>query len=187
MHNPSDVKVHLKHFVESLSWSGGKPSVKNRRYYPTQLTIRNHITDYLLRERHSPDDQENLSRLVQNWQAQYPDDKFFLRCKDSNNKFSFVHQTGGQRKLLQRYGSLCLLDATYKTSKYALYLFFLVVRTNEDYQIVATFITENEDSSSIAEALRMVREWNFNWSWKYFMTDYDTSEMLALEMVFPGK
>ena len=54
----------------------------------------------------------------------------------------FVHQTAWQRRLLQRYGNdVCLLDATYKTTKYALPLFFVAVKTNVDYQIVASFVT----------------------------------------------
>ena len=48
---------------------------------------------------------------------------------------------------------MCLLDATYKTTRYALPLFFLFVRTNVHYIVVATFLTQNEDSASIAEAL----------------------------------
>ena len=42
----------------------------------------------------------------------------------------FVHQSVWQRQLLAKYGNnLCLLDATYKTTKYALPLFFLAVKT----------------------------------------------------------
>jgi len=41
--------------------------------------------------------------------------------------FLFVHQTSWQRSMLQKYGNeICLLDATYKTSRYALPLFFYV-------------------------------------------------------------
>lgn len=43
----------------------------------------------------------------------------------------FVHQTAWQRRLPQRYGNdICLLDATYKTTEYALPLFFVAVKTN---------------------------------------------------------
>ena len=49
----------------------------------------------------------------------------------------FVHQTSFQRSVLKRYGNYaCFLDATYKTTKYALPLFFLAVKTNVDYQVV---------------------------------------------------
>lgn len=76
----------------------------------------------------------------------------------------FVHQNAWQRRLLQRYGNdVCLLDATYKTTKYALPLFFVAVKTNVDYQIVASFVTENESTESIAEALGVVSDWNPGW------------------------
>lgn len=51
--------------------------------------------------------------------------------------FMLCHQTEWQRKILSRYGQeLCFLDATYKTTKYALPLFFLVVKTNVSYTVV---------------------------------------------------
>ena len=57
----------------------------------------------------------------------------------SYQKFLFVHQTTWQRRLLSKYGNdICLLDATYKTTRYALPLFFLAVKTNVDYQVVAS-------------------------------------------------
>ena len=50
----------------------------------------------------------------------------------------FAHQTKFQRRLLNRYGNaINLLDATYKTTKYAIPLFFLAVKTNVDYQVFA--------------------------------------------------
>ena len=50
-----------------------------------------------------------------------------------------------------------LLDATYKTTKYALPLFFLCVHTNVGYKVVSEFICENEDADSIAEALSVIK------------------------------
>jgi len=98
----------------------------------------------------------------------------------------FVHQTQWQRRLLRRYGSICLLDATYKTTRYALPLFFLCVRTNVHYIVVATFVTQNEDSDSIAEALNIIRSWNADWTATSFMVDFCEAEINALNSVFAG-
>ena len=57
----------------------------------------------------------------------------------------FVYQAEWRKRLLLKYGNkflkygngLSLLDATYKTTRYALPLFFLIVKTNVDYQVVA--------------------------------------------------
>lgn len=101
--------------------------------------------------------------------------------------FLFVHQAAWQRELLSLYGNeLCLLDATYRTSQYALPVFFLVVPTNVKYMVVATFITESEDTASIAAALRIIREWNPNWKPRHFMTDFSESEISAIESTFKG-
>jgi len=98
----------------------------------------------------------------------------------------FVCQTDWQQRLLRRYGSVCLLDATYRTTRYALPLFFLCVRTNVDYVVVATFVTQSEDSASIAEAVQMIRSWNPEWTPQSFMVDFCEAEINALGSVFPG-
>ena len=57
---------------------------------------------------------------------------------------------------MRRYGNeMVLLDATYKITRYALLLIFMVVKTNVDYQIVVSFAAENETQKSITEALQM--------------------------------
>ena len=69
---------------------------------------------------------------------------------DRDNSLVFVYQAEWQKRLLCRYGNeLSLLDATCKTTRYALPLFFLVVKTNVDYQIVATFVCEGESTVNI--------------------------------------
>ena len=97
-----------------------------------------------------------------------------------------VYQTEWQKPLLAKYGGLCLLDATYETTRYAVPLFFLCVKTNVNYIIVATFITQFEDTSSIAEALQMINQVNPNWSPQCFVTDFCEAEINAIEHVFNG-
>ena len=49
----------------------------------------------------------------------------------------YVHQERWQRKLMETYGhKISLMDATYKTTKYEVPLFFVCVLTNTGYQIV---------------------------------------------------
>ena len=81
---------------------------------------------------------------------------------------------------------MALLDATYKTTRYALPLFFLVVKTNVDYQIVAAFIIESETTKGIMEALQVIKLWNPEFEPRTFMTDYSKEEMNAIKNVFPG-
>ena len=101
--------------------------------------------------------------------------------------FLFVHQNRKQQELLSVYGNeLCLLDATYKTTKYALPLFQLAIKTNVDYQVVAKFIIERETTACIAEALSVIKEWNPLWHPKCFMTDYCEAEIGATRQVFPA-
>ena len=55
-------------------------------------------------------------------------------------------------RLYKRYGGhLVLLDATYKTTKWALPLFFLVVQSNVCYQLAGVIVIEKE-TAEITEA-----------------------------------
>ena len=79
------------------------------------------------------------------------------------------------------------MDATYKTCKLSLPLFFLVVRTNVGYSVVAEFIIQHEDSESIAEALGLLRvQWDANGiTVGNFMIDCQQSEENAIRGIFP--
>ena len=57
---------------------------------------------------------------------------------------------------LCRYLNLVLMDATYKTCKLSLPLFFLVVRTNVGYAVIAEFIVQHEDTTSITKAMSIL-------------------------------
>ena len=106
--------------------------------------------------------------------------------EETTKTLLFVHQTQDQRHLLERYGNkLCLLDATYKTTRYALPLFFVAVKTNVDYQPVCAFVTQDEKTSSIREALEILKSWNPTWQPEVFFTDYCEQEISAIEGLFP--
>ena len=98
----------------------------------------------------------------------------------------WVHQEAWQKDLLTKYGNtITLIDATYKTTKYELPLFFLCVKTNVNYTVVAEFIVQSEGAENIAEALRIIKNWNTNWCPPFFMMDYSDAEQLAINTVFP--
>ena len=79
------------------------------------------------------------------------------------------------------------MDAIYKTCKLALPLFFLVVRTNVGYSVVAEFIIQHEDTTSISEALSILRnKWDqLDIEVGNFMIDCQQSEENAIRAVFP--
>ena len=104
-----------------------------------------------------------------------------------NKGLLFVYQAQWQKRLLNRYGNeLCLLDATYKTTKYCLPLYFLVVKTNIEYKVVAAFVTQSETTEAIKEALSVVMKWNPSWRPKHFMVDYALEEIISVEQLFSG-
>ena len=117
------------------------------------------------------------------------DEKDDIRMeKTESASLLFVYQIGWQKRIFALYGNeLVLLDATYRTTRYALPLFFSVVKTNINYQVVAVFITENESEDNIKEALTVIKSWNQDVSPKYGMTDYCVEGINAMEDVFPGK
>ena len=59
------------------------------------------------------------------------------------NHMLYVHQEKWQQDLMRKCGSnICLMDATYKTTKYDIPLFFVCVLTNSGYEIVGKKNTE---------------------------------------------
>ena len=192
------------------------PDPTNKRFFPRTSTIRNHVTHAKRKLCHSLKDQECLQEKINQWETTNKSVKIFFRSKSSAEQdgdenssddintdddddhddirlgktkrtpLLFVYQNGWQR-LFSRYGKeLTLLDATYRTTRYALPLFFMVVKTNIDYQIVAVFVTENETEDSTQEPLSIIKSWNKDVSPTYGMTDYCTEEFKAMENIFEG-
>ena len=77
------------------------------------------------------------------------------------------------------------IDATPKTTKYELPLFFVCVRTNVGYSVVSEFILESESTENISEAMQILHSWNPEWNPKFWMCDYSEAEISALECCFP--
>ena len=214
VHSVSEARRYLELFVQCDLFKGCKPPAKtSRRFYPTNKDIYNHL--YTGKPNHfSSIDQKNLEEIVQKWKSENPQDSFIYRPhstkptsendsvqeKDDNTVFDdddqeestqtllFCHQTSDQRHILTRYGNqMCLLDATYRTTKYDLPLYFLCVRTNVCYQVVGSFVIQYENIECITEALMVFKEWNKDtWTPSRFMVDFAEEEIQALETVFPG-
>ena len=58
---------------------------------------------------------------------------FFTGKRNPNRipKLLFVHESTYQKSLMKKYGNrITLFDATYKTTKYSIPLFFVAVKTN---------------------------------------------------------
>lgn len=201
-------KRHLRQFVKSELFPGQTPPpIANRRYYPTDVDVRNHIYKASVMKMLSKVDQENLEKKIENWHQEHPQDTFYFRpCalstspnaerksdeSDENcgqaQELLFAHQTAWQKHLLKLYGNeITLLDATYKTMRYELPLFFLVVKTNVNYMVVGSFVIQRETTASIQEALRIFCDWNNSWKPQYFMTDFCQEEINAIENTFPGR
>ena len=89
------------------------------------------------------------------------------------------------KNMYERYGNhMILLDATYKTTKYALPLFFVVVQTNVNFQVCCVIVLQEESTEMIAKALKIIKEWNPMVSPKYAFVDFDEREITSLEIVF---
>ena len=98
----------------------------------------------------------------------------------------YVHQEEWQKDLLVKFGNtITLMDATYKTTKYSIPLFFLCVKTNVNYSIVAEFVVQSETTDMIFEALSVIKLWNPGWNPDFFITDYSDAEMGAIKRLLP--
>ena len=99
------------------------------------------------------------------------DEKDNMRM-EIREQVSSIYQTDWQKHLFDCYGNeMVLLNAMYRTTRCALPFFFLVLKTNINYQEVAAFITMNK-SDCIKEALNLIKSLNQDGSPRYDMTDY---------------
>ena len=104
----------------------------------------------------------------------------------TEGKLLFVHQNDDQKRLLNLYGNhICQLDATYKTTRYSIPLFFIVVKTNVDHQVVGSFAIQDETTAAIREAISVFKSWNPDWQPKSFMVDNCEEEINAIGHHFP--
>lgn len=148
--NIGEVKRSIADFVEKELFRGvpvdKRPRLSNRRYHHAKKDLRNHVSRAIAAQKYCKDDQESLGRKIDEWEEKTSSSKFFFRPhhakqteedddskaeeSQSQQNFLFIHQEEWQQRLLQRYGSeLVFMDATYKTTAYAIPLFFVCVRT----------------------------------------------------------
>ncbi len=204
-----EVQRLLRHHVYQYMCTSNPPDPNDRAYHPVIDDIRNHISRAKQALQLSVIDQENALKKIEQWKGLSPGSKYFFRPYRAQPRvvlkqegldksldptlvtldetILWVHQEPWQQELLLKYGNtISLMDATYKTTRYDLPLFFVSVRTNTGYCVVAEFIVQSESAAHIEEALQVLRTWNPKWDPSFFMTDHSEAEIAALEASFLG-
>ena len=196
-----EIRKALKHYINSVMCASiTKPDPDDRAYYPIIRDIQNHVYKAKKALDLSKFDQENLKMKIEAWRELDPQSQFYFRpfvkndiveedfidekvlTKEYEQPLLWVHQTKWQQEMLLKYGNIMtLMDATYKVD---IPLFFLTVRTNAGYTVVAEFIIQTETAACIQEALTVLKKWNPDWKPAFFMCDYSEAEILSLESVF---
>lgn len=165
----------------------------DRSYYPMLVDIQNHIYSAKKGMDFSKLDQENLQKKISQWEIESPTSTHLFRPYTTESidgqdpqTLLWIHQEEWQKKLLSKYGNtITLIDATYKTTKYDVPLFFLSVRTNVGYCAAAEFVVQTESTQCITEALNYLKKMNPEWNPPYFLCDYSEAEISAIREVFP--
>ncbi|ELU03174.1 hypothetical protein CAPTEDRAFT_219109 [Capitella teleta] len=158
----------------------------NRRFYPLSCDIKNIVASHRTKRLSADFDQDLVDRLMK--LSTSNGNEFFRPYKKGGAGLLLIYMSHDMVHLLRRYWQYgILLDATYRTTKYFLPFFQLVVQTNCGFQPVAVFVLETEDSMSIREALEIIDEWVPLPSSKKlnFIIDHSLPEMLAIEEVHP--
>ena len=195
--DPLEVQRHLKHYVRHSLCTEQPPDSLDRAYYPEIQDIRNHMNKAKRSIQLSVLDQENAALKIEQWRKESPTGRYMFRPfsrgpSDSEpekpeQSLLWVHQEVWQQDLLLRYGNtITMIDATYKTTKYDLPLFFVCIKTNHGYCVVAEFVSQNECATAIQEALEVLKTWNPMWQPAFFMSDYSEAEIIGIESSFPG-
>ena len=189
VYSVSEMQRHVCHLVKSLFANAPLPKLTNRRFYPSRTDLAGLMYRCRRATLQGMMDQEVLTAQVDAYAKERPGDFWFFRSSsgDDTQTLLLIHQNEWQQRLLARYGQeLTFLDATYRTTRYAIPLFFLCVHTNDGYIVVAIIVVEKEDSASLAEALEQLKAVNQTWHPKGFMVDSSEMEMSAIRTSFPG-
>ena len=192
--NISEMRRDVCRFVKELFGTSTLPKATNRRFYPSNQDLSSLMYRCRRAKLQGLLDQEMVQVKVTEFNNQRPNDSWYFRPSLSSEdnavpgqKLLVVYQADWQRQLLLRYGQeLVFLDATYRTTRYAVPLFFLCVHTNDGYIVVGIIILEREDSESLAEALEIVKTENPDWKPKWFMVDASEMEIAAINSTFAG-
>lgn len=178
----------LKHYVETdlCAAYATKPNVDDRRYYPLRTDIRNAIA-YDLREKKIlvQSNEDQLMQLFQQWSETDPDGNLFFRREvERQQNLLLAYQSSNQHYLMRRYGpELLFVD---ESSAYDIPMFFLSVKTNCIYHVVAFFLSTSRSVESITEGLAAVKNWNPDIEPRYIMCDHDESHFAAVQATWPN-
>lgn len=116
----------------------------------------------------------------------YIDDVQQLLEEECHDTLLFCYQSKFMRDIMAKYkGYVACMDATYKTTNYALPLFLVVVKTPCGYVTVGIFIVQFETQTCISEAPSVLRKWCPNFQPQYWMVNYCHAEINALHENFP--
>ena len=62
-------------------------------------------------------------------------------------------------------------------------LFFVVMKTNVNHQVVASFVLQGETAAAITEALSIIKTWNPTWDPKCFMVGKCDEEIKSIRNI----
>ena len=109
------------------------------------------------------------------------------RYETSQSTHGFVFVNPDQVTKLERHGWLTLIDSTHKTNRYDWHLFTLYIRDRYGcWDVGAHFFVSNEDSNTVAKALKTIRQFGRRWKPRYFLADQSNVEAKSIAMAFPG-
>ena len=98
----------------------------------------------------------------------------------------WVHQQQWQRELLTRYGNhISLIDATYRTMKYELPLFFVCACTHQcGIQCCSTVHRAISKYGMYFRGIECPKEWNSNWNPPFFFCDFSDAEFSEVQQSY---
>lgn len=183
----------LKQYVETnlCATYVAKPHVDDRRYYPLRTDIRNAIA-YDLKEKKVlvKPNEDQLMELFQQWaEIDPPDGHILYRPStfsevEGQQNLLLVYQSSNQNHLMRRYGTeLLFVD---ESTAYGIPVFFLSVKTNCVYHVVAFFVLTVSNVTSISEGLAAVKSWIPDVEPRFIVCDQDEQHSVAVQTTWPS-
>ncbi|XP_046900968.1 uncharacterized protein si:dkey-31c13.1 isoform X1 [Hypomesus transpacificus] len=181
-----DMKVHMVKYVRTELFKDGA-APPHRKYFPTQRTIRDIMTQTRTEDNFTKIDLANLVSLSNSWKEEAPQTSYLFRTQSETQNLLLCYQTEWQRALLHLYGGeVFFLDSAHRRARLPLPLYLLGVRTNASVVAVGMFVVQSRSAEALKEALGVFRQWSPSWSPAYCLTEDCPVEMEAVEGAFSG-
>ncbi|RHZ73635.1 hypothetical protein Glove_230g147 [Diversispora epigaea] len=187
---PAILNAVKEYTAETMDLNSSVKELKLKEVTNIKYKVRRTLDAHLIG---SPGREKNIQKSIFFLEQKKYQVEHYMISNKFTHGFVFIYQK--QIENLEKYGWLTLIDSTYKTNRYDYRLFTLYIRNRYSCWDVGAILARkiilgprncNEDSDTIAKALKIIRKFAPHWKPRYFFQDQNNVEANSIKLAFPG-